>query len=338
MFWQNYRTATSFILILSFTSILPANPNPYRFTPYHGSGIIFNRARTIILAERYDSISFLLPTPRLHLSIDATTENLTETFRRHWAQIPGDCPELRARAVPDTQLDDLIGIVRAAFEETQAEIKDIHHELNELLRPPDDHQRTKRYAPLLAAAAGAGLLSLGAQLTSGCIAGVLGPCHNEKNIAANRQALQATMASITSSNQHWAKVQETTDHKLYLLTTNMKELANNQKILQKNQQDMWNATQQTLHGLAQGLQTMTICTEYLFIRSQLNLLRNTITSRLQIIHASLQAFKAALWSYKATISGCNPWSCSWTPAYVIGSKNHPAPNPRSSTRHPSKKL
>ena len=233
--------------------------------------------------------------------------NISATLQRHWTSIPGDCPELHARAIPDTETAQLLSTTERTFQETQDAIRQLNEELQNHLQSPVSHTRSKRYAHLPAAAAGAGLLTIGAQLTSGCVAGVLGPCPNEHNIASNRRKIQATIANLEASNQHWAQVQSDTNNQLFVLNQNVDQLAANQRTIQQNQQDNYGPPPKTRLP-----DSPTVCIQcrsvqsIFFMRSQLNLLRNTLTSRLHLVHASLQAFRAALWSYQATILDAIP--------------------------------
>ena len=99
--------------------------------------------------------------------------------------------------------------IRTTFQEAENDISRLREDLQQLLHSPSQHRRQRRYAHL--AAAGASLLTIGAQLATGCVAGVLGSCPNEQNIAANRQQIQTAIANIEASNQHWAQVQSETN-------------------------------------------------------------------------------------------------------------------------------
>ena len=220
-------------LLLSPLDTNTNDPSPYDYKPTHGAGIVFNRLRTVILADRYEYVQFVLPSPRLHVRFAQEISNITDTLQRYWIEIPGDCPELRTRAVPDTETAQLLNATRATFEEAQDDIRRLEDDLQQLLQAPPQHCRSRRYAHLLAAAAGAGLLTLGAQLATGCVAGVLGPCHNEHNIAANRQQIQTAIANLEASNQHWAQVQSDTNEQIFVLNKNVDQLAANQKTLQQ---------------------------------------------------------------------------------------------------------
>ena len=159
---------------------------------------------------------------------------------------------------------------------------------------------------MTAAAAGAGLLTLGAYASGACIAGVLGPCPDKKNIARNSRNIQATIARLATTERKWEKLATQTDEKFFVVANDIKQLHQNQQALQRHQRELWNATHETINGLTQALHKMNICTEFLFTRSQLNLLRTTLTSRLHIVHASLQGFRAALWAYRATLLDAIP--------------------------------
>ena len=290
------------LFILLCTPQLHDTTTPYQVTPQDSSGIVFNRIRTVILAEKYDYVKFLLPFPQLKLEFDPGLFNISATISRHWNTIPGDCPELHDRVVPEDETGQLLTATNEIFQHTQEELHAMKTELDQILTPPTTHRRQKRMVmTMAAAAAGAGLLTLGAYASGGCIAGVLGPCHDKRNIALNRANLQATMQRLAQAETKWEAIQTQNQEKFYVVASDLKNLHENQRLIQQNQEELWNATQATLQGLGNALQRMTICTEFLFTRTQLNLLRTTLASRLHILHASLQGFRAALWSYRATL-------------------------------------
>ena len=93
------------------------------------SGVIFNYIKTVILAERFEAATFLMPLPRLDDQLDLTLDNATKIIEAYWNAIPGDCPELQSRTVPDHQVAALVSAAKDAHEQA----------LQELRRPP---QRT----------------------------------------------------------------------------------------------------------------------------------------------------------------------------------------------------
>ena len=310
MLFQNYRRLLFLIFLTTTTVQTTAPENPYQITPQESNGIVFNRVKTVILAERYTHVSFLLPFPKLNIEVEAGLGNLTAIISEYWNAVPGDCLELRDKVVPDTQTRRLLEETQRAFSDAKRELQEIQDELDSILKPPQDSRRRPRrlagVALLAAAAAGAGLLTLGAHLTKTCIAGVLGPCKDERQIAANQRDIELLARTLVQNNRRWTEIQTQTDEKFFMVAHDLNTLQKTQQIIQENQQEIWNATVTSVNGLRNGLKHMMVCTEFLFTRSQLNLMRLTLTTKLQTLHASLQAFRAAVWSYRATLLDAIP--------------------------------
>ena len=292
--------AFSLAMIALPTMLLPLPQQ--REVEEQGPGIIFNRVKTIILADRYEHVSFLLPFPELETAVSGNLTEATKILKEYWNAIPGDCPELHERVVPDTQSDELVTTASTAYHAAEEDIRSLHEELAQLLLPPALHKRSRRFVSILAAGAiGAGIVALGTQLADGCIAGVLGPCSTEKKVAQNRVAVREALKRLNDDRLRWTSMHEHLDEKFYLVASEMKEIRQSQEELERNQHDFWNATAATLEGLTSSVKTMTLCTEYLFSRSQMNLLRTTILARVQSMLSSIQSFRVALWAYKATL-------------------------------------
>ena len=223
--------------------------------------------------------------------------------------MPGDCPELKDRVVDDEETHRLLGITGDAFALARQDLNNLQKELDELLQPPPQSKRKKRLAVLTvaaAAAAGAGLLTLGAHLTDTCIAGVLGPCHNEERIRANEEDINHAIQRLNLAERKWATLSDRTAKSFYIVATELNKINQQQKQIQETQNEMWNATRHTLNGLTSALKSMIICTEFLFTRTQLNLLRSIVTSRLQLLYTSLQAYRLALLSYRNSLLAAIP--------------------------------
>ena len=298
--------ALSLAMIALPTMLLPL-PQQQVEVEEQGPGIIFNRVKTIILADRYEHISFLLPFPNLETAISGNLTDATQILKEYWNAIPGDCPELHNRVVPDTQSDELVATASTAYRAAEEDIRSLHEELAQLLIPPALHRRSRRFVSILAAGAiGAGIVALGTQLADGCIAGVLGPCSTEKKVAQNRVAVREALKRLHDDRLRWTSMTEHVDEKFYLVASEMKEIRQSQEQLERNQYEFWNATAATLDGLTSSVKSMTLCTEFLFSRSQMNLLRTTILARIQSMLSSIQSFRVALWAYKTTLLDAIP--------------------------------
>ena len=195
--------------------------------PTDGTGVVFNKVKTVILAERYDYAIFLLPFPKLDPSFEDHFQNVTDTLQEYWNAVPGDCPELKDRVVDDEETHRLLGITGDAFALARQDLNKLQKELDELLQPPPQSERKKRLAVLTvaaAAAAGAGLLTLGAHLTDTCIAGVLGPCHNEERIRANEEDISIAIQRLNLAERKWATLSDRTAKSFYIVATELNKI------------------------------------------------------------------------------------------------------------------
>ena len=159
------------------------------------------------LAEKYDYATFLLPFPKLDLIRRPLPKRHRDT-PEYWNAVPGDCPELKD---DDEETHRLLDITGDAFALARQDLNNLQKELDELLQPPPQSKRKKRLAILTvaaAAAAGAGLLTLGAHLTDTCIAGVLGPCHNEERIRANEEDINQAIQRLNLAERKWATLSD----------------------------------------------------------------------------------------------------------------------------------
>ena len=142
------------------------------------------------------------PTPALNIRMPGELANVTQLLQKHWNDIPGDCAELRHRVVHDNETEQLYELALDAHRAATKDLSALQLELTELLEPPQVHNRQRRFVGYIAAAAiGAGLLNLGTQLTSGCIAGVLVPCEDDRQIETNRHDIAATVNRLRQSER-----------------------------------------------------------------------------------------------------------------------------------------
>ena len=271
------------------------------------SGIIFNHVKTIILADRYEFVEFLLPFPQLNAALNENLTLATSTLAEYWNAIPAECPELHGHIIPDTQADLHIRTAHDAYENAQNDLAALRAELASLLDGPPPPApsyaaRDKRFVGLIAAGlAGAGLLTLGQQVLTGCVAGILGPCHEKKHIAQNRHALNQALDRLNEQETKWTALTHNMDEKFYLVASEMSELQKAQSNIVAQQQAFWNATADTIEKISDSVKTMAVCIEYLFTRSQLNQFRNTILARVESILSAIQSFRVALWAYRAAL-------------------------------------
>ena len=210
--FRYFSTHTLYIYLLLTESLnsLPTTPPTEDVNTADHHGIMFNKVKTVILADKYEPVQFLLPFPTIPEAFDNDITNITKVIREYWNAIPADCEELQDRVIPDTHTEDLVTLIQQAHEEAQGELHHLKATLQSMLVPPDRHSRPKRaivVGALAAAAAGAGVLALGTYLSGGCIGGILGPCDNERK-HCRRTDMPSTQpsANYSDNQQQWTEL------------------------------------------------------------------------------------------------------------------------------------
>ena len=90
-----------------------------------GTGIVFNRVKTVILAEQYEYASFLLPYPAFQSNVSDELRHAADIVTDYWNAIPGDCPAFQDRAVKDTQAPELLNFTQKVHDQAQHELQSL---------------------------------------------------------------------------------------------------------------------------------------------------------------------------------------------------------------------
>ena len=270
-------------------------------------GVVFNRLKTVLLAERYAPVQFLVPFPAYARNISQRLEAAAAALERLWNMPTYDCALLQIDTVQDNHTSVLI---QEAYRENQLALEEIANLRSEagLLLPSratssDDPGRVRRIVPLIAGAVAVGVLGLGlgAAMGSGCfLHGVLGSCPEEE-IAANAADIRATMQEMNLQRTHWFQLQDELNERFYIIGDTVTELHQRQEDIITQSEEFWNVTSTAIRVLHNNTREMRMCDVYLFTRTQANHVRTTILAEVDALISSIRSYRAALVAYRINL-------------------------------------
>ena len=271
-----------------------------------GKGILFNWKKTILLAERFEPVEFVVPLPEYSGGAAAEIQHAAEMLQALWNQPTYDCDLTGTDAMEDNRTSKIVAEVTRAHVAAMSDAAALRIELADLLRSPTDPHaeiRQKRFVPLVIAGAAASILSMGlgvAASESCLLAGIFGSCA-KKDIEVNKHNIDRALEQIHRQGERWTQVVTELNEKFYLVATELAEVQKAQSALQEQQELMWNETASALEKLAENTRMLRQCEEYLFIREQANHIRTTVLAELGQLYSNIKAFRTALWAYRATL-------------------------------------
>ena len=271
-----------------------------------GKSILFNWKKTILLAERFEPVEFVVPLPEYSGGAAAEIQHAAEMLQALWNQPTYDCDLTGTDAMEDNRTSKIVAEVTRAHVAAMSDAAALRVELADLLRSPTDPHaefRQKRFVPLVVAGAAASILSMGlgvAASESCLLAGIFGSCA-KKDIEVNKHNIDRALEQIHRQGERWTKVVTELNDKLYLVATELAEVQKAQSALQEQQELMWNETASALEKLAENTRMLRQCEEYMFIREQANHIRTTVLAELGQLYSNIKAFRTALWAYRVTL-------------------------------------
>ena len=269
-------------------------------------GIVFNRLKTILLAERYAPVQFVVPFPAYESNITQRLEAAAVALEHLWNLPTYDCELLKISSLNDSHTSQIINEAFAENAMALAEIAALRTEAGLLLpsrATETDHPgREKRFA-VLAGLAVAGVLGLGlgAAFSSGCfLHGVLGTCDDDQ-VAANSDSIRATMHEMNLQRRHWQELQDDLNERFYLIGDTVTELQQMKTDILDHEEEFWNATSTALDILRNNSRQMRMCDVYLFTRTQANHIRTSILAEVDSLIANIRSYRAALVAYRINL-------------------------------------
>ena len=308
----------SLFLLYSLTSL-------FETTEYDAlkKGILFHKESKILLAEKFVNVQFLVPFPKYNFTMKTQVEDMLAKLAEMWSQPSAQCPLDFSQPFNSSHTPFNLNWMLAKIQnETNAAQQEVEHmrnitakflsndENDEKQKQKSQQQSTeinnreKRGAPVVAAAAVAGIALFGTGITMGgsseCgFLGVFGNCQNtgRKN-AENIEKLSEYANQLTD---YVLEIEQSSNEKFFLISNEIAEIAKIQKEMQENQNKNWKIVQQQFEIFQNNFHVLRDCTQMLFSNQQLNFNFDTAASLLNILYADVKSYRSALYAYSINL-------------------------------------
>ena len=194
-------------------------------------GIDFIYQQKLLLAEKFVNTQFLVPFPRLNVSLEIQFRNLSLLLKNSWNDYSFGC-QLDHLITIETSLnfDYLLHHTENEFKSDQLDILNMKSEIRRTFGTEaqttnqTDNERTKR---------GAGLIALGAltAVTAGAgiacsLGSIFGACGGSSR---DREDIDLALSKIELNNHRWAEVKCKVNSKMYLISDQLEDVNSVQK-------------------------------------------------------------------------------------------------------------
>ena len=214
-----------------------------------GKGVLFNWERTVLLAERFEPVEFVVPLPAYSVHVASDIARAASLLRELWDKPTFDCDLSGTTQYKDTRTEEIVAEVTSAHEAALTETRGHTEEMQRMLTStadPQSQSRRRRFVPALAAGIVASTvlgLGLGVGISESCfLHGAFGTC-SKKQIRASRRDIDTALAQIHAQGERWTEVVNEVNEKFYLVATEMEQLNKIQHQIQTQQDEFWNATE-----------------------------------------------------------------------------------------------
>ena len=211
------------------------------------SGIIFHKESKIILAEKFVNVQFLLPFPKYNFTMKSTMRNYLSKLSEKWRTPSIECPldfSTNFNSTTDPfNLNWLLEMIEDKAEAAKQEAQAIRTGTSRFLNKNQlDSTRNRRAAPLIAAAAiaGIGLFGSGVMMgnSGGCgIMGIFGSCQDQAQAnAKNIETLEQYSMALTD---YVSEIESSSNEKFFTISNLRSEIRAIQQQTIENQNKNW---------------------------------------------------------------------------------------------------
>ena len=278
------------------------------------SGIIFHKESKILLAEKLVNVQFLIPFPDYNSTMKTAMRNYLNKLSEKWRTPSIECPldfstNFNSTTDPfnlNWLLDMIEDKAEAAKQEAQAIRTDTSRFLN---KNPLDSTRTRRGAPLIAAAAiaGIGIFRSGIMMgnSGGCgIMGIFGSCQDPfKANAKNIETLEQYSMELTD---FVSEIETSSNENVFAISNELSEIRAIQQHIIENQNRNWKMIEEQFATIQGNFHILGDCTQTLFSNQQINFNFDTAASLLNVVYADITSYKTALYAFKTNVLNSIP--------------------------------
>ena len=205
---------------------------------------------------------------------------------------------------------DPIDMIEDKAEAAKQEAQAIRIETSRFLnKNPLDSTRTRRGAPLIAAAAiaGIGLFGSGIMMgnSGGCgIMGIFGSCQDQaKANAKNIETLEQYSMALTD---YVSEIEISSNEKFFAISNELSEIRAIQQHTIENQNRNWKILEEQFATIQKYFHILRDCTQTLFSNQQINFNFDTAASLLNVVYADITSYKTALYAFKTNVLNSIP--------------------------------
>ena len=278
------------------------------------SGIIFHKESKIILAEKFVNVQFLIPFPKYNFTLKTAMRKYLVKLSEKWRTPSIECPldfstNFNSTTDPfnlDWLLDMIEDKAEAAKQEAQAIRTDTSRFLN---KNQPDSTHTRREAPLIAAAAiaGIGLFGSGVMMgnSGGCgIMGIFGSFQDQAQAnAKNIETLEQYSMALTD---YVSEIESSSNENFFMISNELSEIRAIQQQTIENQNRNWKIIEKQFATIQRNFHILRDCTQTLFSNQQINFNFDTAASLLNVVYADIASYKTALYAFKTNVLNSIP--------------------------------
>ena len=278
------------------------------------SGIIFHKESKIILAEKFVNVQFLLPFPKYNFTMKSTVRNYLSKLSEKWRTPSIECPldfSTNFNSTTDPfNLNWLLDMIEDKAEAAKQEAQAIRTDTSRFLNKNQlESTRTRRAAPLIAAAAiaGIGLFGSGVMMgnSGGCgIMGIFGSCQDQAQAnAKNIETLEQYSMALTD---YVSEIESSSNEKFFTISNELSEIRAIQQQTIENQNKNWKIIEEQFATIQGNFHILRDCTQTLFSNQQINFNFDTAASLLNVVYADIASYKTALYAFKTNVLNSIP--------------------------------
>ena len=265
-------------------------------------GIDFIYQQKLLIAEKFINIQFLVPFPRLNVSLENQFRNLSLLLKNSWNDYSFGC-QLDHMNTNESGLnfDYLLRHTENEFKSVQLDIlnmKKIQRAFGtkEQATKQTDNERTKR---------GAGLIALGAltAVTAGAgiacsLGSIFGACGGSSQ---DREDIDLALSQIELNNHRWVEVKGKVNSKMYLIAEQLEDVNSVQKRIIQTQKNHTMVLMKAVDIIQNNSRALMACSQLFYARDQMLQVQASLLGSFSALLNELKMYRVAIYSYKLTI-------------------------------------
>lgn len=271
-------------------------------------GVIFNEESTILLAEKFIQVEFLVPFPQFNLPIRHELNATLQRLNRMWRQPSVNChldftTNFNSNDSAFT-VDWLIEAIEQEVSLARQEIGNLHQHTSEFLNGIRGNSSPRKRRNALAAIGlfGSGVL-LGGQGSCGLL-GIFGTCQDKAKINAENIVRVAEYSEQIGT--FVTKIKNEVNDKFYLVSDELRELRKIQQEMATAQNKNWKVVEEQFSIFEKNIHALVDCDQQLYARQQINFNYDTISALLSLVYTNIKTYRSALYAYHMNLMNSIP--------------------------------